>query len=170
MYTMDCFGSSLVHQFILSIAPPKTQLRAHQPHQLNHLLQKLATFSLECNPDKPIPSSFLPSPPSQRKNYLLWLTNLPSHWRSRGIGQELARILYSASAKIIIASCSLPNIEKTTKGIIERPREGIKVQPPSGQIIPLLLDLGDIPTIKPAVHELKRKSPNSMRGSPMPAS
>lgn len=72
-----------------------------------------------------------------------------------GIGKELARMLYSANATVYIAGRSLPNIEKATKEIMEKPSDGMK--PSKGEIIPLILDLGNLPTIKPAVQELERK-------------
>lgn len=68
-----------------------------------------------------------------------------------GIGKELARMLYSANATVIIAGRSLTNIEKATEETIHRPSEGMKVQATRGQIIPLILDLGNLPTIKTAV-------------------
>jgi NAD(P)-dependent dehydrogenase (short-subunit alcohol dehydrogenase family) len=74
-----------------------------------------------------------------------------------GIGKELARILYSAGATIYIAGRSLANIDKATKDIIENPSEGGKTRQPSGKILPLLLDLSDLPTIKVAVEELEKQ-------------
>lgn len=72
-----------------------------------------------------------------------------------GIGKELARMLYSANATVYIAGRSLANIEKATKEIIENPSEGMG--PSTGQIIPLILDLGNLPTIKPAVFMLEKQ-------------
>jgi retinol dehydrogenase-12 len=73
-----------------------------------------------------------------------------------GIGKELARILYSANATVIIAGRSLANIEKATEDIKSKPSEGMKVTPGGGKIVPLILDLGNLPTIKPAVQELEK--------------
>jgi len=73
-----------------------------------------------------------------------------------GIGKELSRMLYSANATVYIAGRSLANIEKTTKDIINAPSEGMKMEPSHGKIVPLILDLGDLPTIKPAVEELEQ--------------
>jgi retinol dehydrogenase-12 len=74
-----------------------------------------------------------------------------------GIGKELCRMLYSANATVYIAGRSLANIEKTTKEIVEKPSDGMKVKPGSGNIIPLLVDLGDLSSIKPAVKELEQR-------------
>jgi retinol dehydrogenase-12 len=66
-------------------------------------------------------------------------------------------MLYSAGATIYIAGRSLVNFDKATKDIIENPSESGKTGPPSGKIIPLLLDLSDLPTIKVAVEELEKQ-------------
>jgi retinol dehydrogenase-12 len=72
-----------------------------------------------------------------------------------GIGKELARMLYSADATVYIAGRSLANIEKATLDIQEKPTPG--TSPTSGKIVPLILDLGDLPTIKPAVQKLEQQ-------------
>lgn len=64
-------------------------------------------------------------------------------------------MLYSANATVYIAGRNLANIEKATKEITETPSEGMK--PSTGQIIPLILDLGNLPTIKPAVSKLEKQ-------------
>ncbi|RDW60753.1 hypothetical protein BP6252_12136 [Coleophoma cylindrospora] len=74
-----------------------------------------------------------------------------------GIGKELARMLYSANATVYIAGRSLSNIEKAKTEIMENPSQGMKVELSSGKILPLILDLSDLPTIKPAVQELERQ-------------
>jgi retinol dehydrogenase-12 len=70
-----------------------------------------------------------------------------------GIGKELARMLYSADATVYIVGRSLANIEKATKEIEQKPTSG--TSPTVGKIVPLILDLGDLPTIKPAVQKLE---------------
>jgi retinol dehydrogenase 12 len=72
-----------------------------------------------------------------------------------GIGKELARILYSANATVYIAGRNAANIEKAKKEIMDKPTPGL--QPSVGKILPLIVDLADLPTIKPAVEELKRQ-------------
>ncbi|KAF2497067.1 NAD(P)-binding protein [Lophium mytilinum] len=74
-----------------------------------------------------------------------------------GIGKELARMLYSANATVYIAGRSLANIEKATKEIIENPSGGMTFPQTGGRIVPLILDLGDLTTIKAAVQELEKK-------------
>lgn len=74
-----------------------------------------------------------------------------------GIGKELTRMLYSANATVIIAGRSLANIEKAKADIIAKPSEGMKTKPISGQIVPMILDLGDLPTIRPAVQKLQEQ-------------
>jgi retinol dehydrogenase-12 len=71
-----------------------------------------------------------------------------------GIGKELTRILYSANAIIYVAGRSLANIEKATADIVAKPSEGMNAKPSSGKIIPMILDLSDLATIKPAVQKL----------------
>lgn len=68
-----------------------------------------------------------------------------------GIGKELSRMLYSANATVIMAGRNPANIEKATKDITDTPSKGMKTEPTSGEIVPLVLDLGNLPTIKPAV-------------------
>jgi retinol dehydrogenase-12 len=77
-----------------------------------------------------------------------------------GIGKELCRMLYSANATVIIAGRNLANIEKATKDIMDAPSKGMKMEPTSGKIVPLILDLGDLPTIKPAVEEFMKTITN----------
>jgi retinol dehydrogenase 12 len=72
-----------------------------------------------------------------------------------GIGKELVRILYSANAVVYIAGRSLSNIERAAKDIIDKPSDGM--HPSSGQILPLILDLSDLTTIKPAVQNLEHQ-------------
>lgn len=72
-----------------------------------------------------------------------------------GIGKELARMLYSANATVYLAGRSLINIEKATKDIVEKPSDSM--EPTSGKLVPLILDLSDLQTIKPAVQELQRQ-------------
>ncbi|OCL14214.1 NAD(P)-binding protein [Glonium stellatum] len=74
-----------------------------------------------------------------------------------GIGKELTRMLYSANATVFIAGRSLTNIERAAKEIIEKPSEGVQIQPSTGKIIPLILDLSNLTTIKPAVQELEQQ-------------
>jgi retinol dehydrogenase-12 len=90
-------------------------------------------------------------------------TNLPSlagktyliTGGAAGIGKELARMLYSADATVYILGRSLSNIEKATKEIIENPIEN--TSPTSGKILPFILDLSDLPTIKPAVQKFQEQ-------------
>jgi retinol dehydrogenase-12 len=73
-----------------------------------------------------------------------------------GIGKEVARILFSANANVYIAGRSLANIEAAKADIILKPSPGLKAT--SGQIIPVVLDLADLATIKPAVEGLVQNS------------
>jgi retinol dehydrogenase-12 len=74
-----------------------------------------------------------------------------------GVGKELCRMLYSAGATIFVAGRSLTNIEEAIKDIKDNPigvaNAGTKA--PAGTIIPMILDLADLPSIKPAVEKLK---------------
>jgi retinol dehydrogenase-12 len=72
-----------------------------------------------------------------------------------GIGKELARMLYSADATVYIVGRSLANIEKATREISEQPTEN--TSPTNGKLLPLVLDLSDLSTIKPAVEKLQQQ-------------
>jgi retinol dehydrogenase-12 len=77
-----------------------------------------------------------------------------------GIGKELARMLFSADATVYIAGRSLSNIEKATKDIVDNP---VKLQraaaaPATGKIVPIVFDLADLPSIKPAIEKIKQQT------------
>jgi retinol dehydrogenase-12 len=76
-----------------------------------------------------------------------------------GIGKELTRMLYWANAKVYVAGRNLSNIEKATKEIVEQPGKGttVDVKPSTGTILPLILDLADLATIKPAIQKLQKE-------------
>jgi retinol dehydrogenase-12 len=90
-------------------------------------------------------------PTSNSKTYLIT-------GGAAGIGKELTRILYSANATVYIAGRDLTNIENVTKDIIENPSSEIKENPASGKIGPLILDLSDLSTIKPAIQHLEKET------------
>jgi retinol dehydrogenase 12 len=77
-----------------------------------------------------------------------------------GIGKELARILFSAGATVYIAGRSLSNIEKAMKDIEHSPvqLQSAAATPATGRMVPLILDLADLPFIKPAVEKLKQQT------------
>lgn len=74
-----------------------------------------------------------------------------------GIGRELARMLYHANATVYIVGRNACNIDKARHEIIEKPLEGVDNSSSAGEIRPLVLDLSNLPTIKPAVDSLTRQ-------------
>lgn len=74
-----------------------------------------------------------------------------------GIGKQLARILYTANATVYIGGRSAAKIGTAISEIKEKPSEFVKVKSSgTGNLIPLIFDLGDLPTIKPAVVQLEQ--------------
>ena len=106
------------------------------------------TVSEYCPPKPTFTEADLPS--LEGKTYLIT-------GGAGGIGKELARMLYSANATVYIAGRNLENIEKARTEITQKPSEGLKFKPTSGKIIPLLLDLANLPTIKPAIQEFSKQ-------------
>lgn len=91
-------------------------------------------------------------PSLSRKSYLIT-------GGAAGIGKELARILFSAGATVYIAGRSLSSIELATKDIAANPPQvQSRVTAATGKIVPVLLDLADLPSIKPAIEKLKQQT------------
>jgi NADP-dependent 3-hydroxy acid dehydrogenase YdfG len=68
-----------------------------------------------------------------------------------GVGYELAKLLYAKAGTVYIAARSM----KRAMDTIER----LKAQVPktSGKMMPMVLDLADLPTIEPAVETFLRQ-------------
>jgi retinol dehydrogenase-12 len=75
-----------------------------------------------------------------------------------GVGKELCRMLYSAGATVYVAGRNLKHIENAITEIMESSIQlpNLNSAPTPARILPVILDLADLPSIKPAIEELKR--------------
>ncbi|PVI00641.1 NAD(P)-binding protein [Periconia macrospinosa] len=90
-------------------------------------------------------------PPLSGKTYLVT-------GGAAGVGKELCRMLYSAGARVFVVGRSLANIQHAIKDIVEghgQPADD-KSAPTVGRMTPVVLDLADLPSIKPAIDGIKR--------------
>jgi len=90
-------------------------------------------------------------PPLSGKTYLVT-------GGAAGVGKELCRMLYSAGATVLIVGRSLANIQHAIKDIVEGHVQlaGDKFAPTAGRMTPVIMDLADLPSIKPAIDGMKR--------------
>ncbi|KAL9107244.1 MAG: hypothetical protein Q9227_007868 [Pyrenula ochraceoflavens] len=70
---------------------------------------------------------------------------------SSGVGKEVAQILYAKNGKVYVAARSESKIKDAISDIKSKVKES------SGDIVPLLLDLGDLTTIKKSANEFLSK-------------
>ncbi|KAF2757409.1 NAD(P)-binding protein [Pseudovirgaria hyperparasitica] len=68
-----------------------------------------------------------------------------------GVGRELAKILYSANATVYVGARSLARVNEGIKSIRAEMGES------KGRLMPLVLDLADLKTIRPAVEDFLSK-------------